>query len=69
MTGASAARYYVDPESAAAPPGALPRPALFLDRDGVINVNHGYVHTPEQTQWLPGETRQQARPGDPGIRE
>lgn len=29
-------------------------PALFLDRDGVVNVNHGYVHTPERTQWLPG---------------
>ena len=30
------------------------RPALFLDRDGVINVNHGYVHTAEQTEWVPG---------------
>jgi D-glycero-D-manno-heptose 1,7-bisphosphate phosphatase len=30
------------------------RPALFLDRDGVVNVNHGYVHTAERTQWLPG---------------
>ena len=28
--------------------------ALFLDRDGVINVNHGYVHTPEHTDWVPG---------------
>lgn len=31
-----------------------PRRALFLDRDGVINVNYGYVHTPEQTDWVPG---------------
>ena len=31
-----------------------PRKALFLDRDGVININHGYVHTPEQTDWVPG---------------
>jgi len=30
------------------------RRALFLDRDGVINVNHGYVHTIEQTEWVPG---------------
>ena len=31
-----------------------PRRALFLDRDGVINADHGYVHTPEQTAWIPG---------------
>ncbi len=28
--------------------------ALFLDRDGVININFGYVHTPEETEWVPG---------------
>lgn len=28
--------------------------ALFLDRDGVINVNHGYVHTPDATDWVDG---------------
>ncbi len=31
-----------------------PRRALFLDRDGVINVNHGYVHSPDQTDWVDG---------------
>jgi D-glycero-D-manno-heptose 1,7-bisphosphate phosphatase len=31
-----------------------PRNALLLDRHGVINVNHGYVHTPARTDWLPG---------------
>lgn len=31
-----------------------PRKALFLDRDGVINADHGYVHAPGQTQWIPG---------------
>ena len=31
-----------------------PRKALFLDRDGVININHGYVHAPDQTEWVPG---------------
>ncbi len=30
------------------------RRALFLDRDGVINVDHAYVHTKENTQWIPG---------------
>lgn len=28
--------------------------ALFLDRDGVINVDHGYVCSPEQTQFIDG---------------
>lgn len=30
------------------------RRALFLDRDGVINVNHGYVHRREDFDFLPG---------------
>jgi D-glycero-D-manno-heptose 1,7-bisphosphate phosphatase len=46
---------YVDP-SAETLLAALPTPrkALFLDRDGVININHGYVHTPARTEWVPG---------------
>lgn len=32
----------------------MSRPALFLDRDGVINVDHGYVHTPEEFQFIEG---------------
>ncbi|WP_144811187.1 D-glycero-alpha-D-manno-heptose-1,7-bisphosphate 7-phosphatase [Aerolutibacter ruishenii] len=31
-----------------------PHKALFLDRDGVINLDHGYVHTPAGTDWVPG---------------
>jgi D-glycero-D-manno-heptose 1,7-bisphosphate phosphatase len=46
---------YLDPAAdallATAP---VPRRALFLDRDGVINLNHGYVHTSERTDWVPG---------------
>lgn len=34
--------------------GMTTRKALFLDRDGVINVNHGYVCSPERTDWVPG---------------
>ena len=34
--------------------GPGPHKALFMDRDGVINLDHGYVHTREQTEWVPG---------------
>ena len=30
------------------------RPALFLDRDGVINVDHAYVCRHEDFEWMPG---------------
>jgi D-glycero-D-manno-heptose 1,7-bisphosphate phosphatase len=30
------------------------RRALFLDRDGVINIDRGYVHLPEQCQFIDG---------------
>lgn len=46
---------YLDPAAVSLlAPRPLPRKALFLDRDGVINVNHGYVHTPARTDWVPG---------------
>jgi D-glycero-D-manno-heptose 1,7-bisphosphate phosphatase len=46
---------YVDPGADALLAAALvPRRALFLDRDGVVNVDHAYVHRPEDTTWVPG---------------
>lgn len=35
-------------------PARLRRRALFLDRDGVINVDHGWVGTRERFQFVPG---------------
>ncbi len=34
--------------------GAAPRRALFLDRDGVINVDHAYVHQRERFEFIDG---------------
>ena len=33
------------------------RPALFLDRDGVINLDRHYVHRVEDFEWVPGVHR------------
>jgi D-glycero-D-manno-heptose 1,7-bisphosphate phosphatase len=36
------------------PPDSLQRPALFLDRDGVLNEDRGYVHRWEDFTWVEG---------------
>lgn len=35
-----------------APP--LRRPAVFFDRDGTLNVDHGYTFRPDDLQWMSG---------------
>ena len=58
---------YLDPVAAQALAAGAPRPALFLDRDGVVNVNHGYVHAQDQVEWIEGifELAREAR--DAGL--
>jgi D-glycero-D-manno-heptose 1,7-bisphosphate phosphatase len=35
-------------------PRHLTRPAIFFDRDGVLNEDPGYLHKPEDFRWMPG---------------
>ena len=35
-------------------PNALRRPALFLDRDGVVNQDVGHAYRPDQIKWIDG---------------
>lgn len=53
--------YFIDigvPEDFARAQSEVParrrRPALFFDRDGVLNVDTGYPHKPDQIVWVPG---------------
>lgn len=34
--------------------GRTPAPTAFLDRDGVLNVDKGYVYRPEDLEWVKG---------------
>jgi D-glycero-D-manno-heptose 1,7-bisphosphate phosphatase len=54
-------RFFIDigiPEDLARAQDAIPaqmrRPAVFLDRDGVLNADTGYPHRPDQIEWTEG---------------
>lgn len=61
LAGAPYEGFFLDiglPETLRAAGDSLPewkrRPAVFFDRDGVLNVNYGYVHRPGDFEWMPG---------------
>lgn len=42
--------------------------AVFFDRDGVLNVDHGYVHDPATMEWTPGAREAVAALTKAGVR-
>jgi len=42
--------------------------AVFLDRDGVLNVDHGYVHDPADFEWMAGAREAVAALTTAGLR-
>ncbi len=43
------------------------RPAVLFDRDGVLNVDHGHVATPERFDWMPGAREAVKAVNDAGM--
>ena len=47
-------RVHAEPPRRLPERGRMMRKAAFLDRDGVINIDHAYVHKIEEFDWVPG---------------
>ncbi len=45
-----------------------PLKAVFFDRDGVLNVDRGYVHDPADLEWIPGAREAIAAVTAAGVR-
>jgi D-glycero-D-manno-heptose 1,7-bisphosphate phosphatase len=43
------------------------RRAVIFDRDGVLNVDHGYVYEVEKLEWMPGARRAVRRCNEAGV--
>jgi D-glycero-D-manno-heptose 1,7-bisphosphate phosphatase len=52
---------------ASSPRPSASRPGVIFDRDGVLNVDHGYVHKAEQLDWIPGARALMARLARAGL--
>lgn len=42
-------------------------PAAFLDRDGVLNIDHGYTHRIDQLEWVEGAQQSVRMLNDAGV--
>lgn len=73
IVGIASSGYFLDiglPETLQQAQKDLPsrtRPVIFFDRDGVLNIDHGYTHSLDQWEWVPGAMAAIKAANDAGI--